>query len=214
MTLEESTLNNYARVDTLRKNIIDGMISSIGLDTSRWRRKLVQSLMWFPAHKFSTLAASFDKNVAQSGICNAMRQLIPRFVKDVEVSGAGSIPADGPLLILSNHPGAFDELVIASNMPRNDLSIVADAFTFLKSLPATSNFLIFKENEINSRISVIRSIIRRLKEGKSLLLFPSGTVDPDPALLPGADAALQSWSRSIEIILKKSSSNKNLSHNR
>jgi hypothetical protein len=49
----------------------------------------------------------------------------------------------------------------------------------------------------------VRDIIRKLEKGISLLIFPSGMVDPDPAILPGAKAALETWSRSIELILHR-----------
>ena len=34
------------------------------------------------------------------------------------------------------------------------------------------------------------------------MLFPTGILDPDPAVLPGADEALGQWSRSVEIFLR------------
>jgi hypothetical protein len=35
-----------------------------------------------------------------------------------------------------------------------------------------------------------------------VLIFPSGNVDPDPAVLPGADRALEGWSRSLDLLLR------------
>jgi hypothetical protein len=34
------------------------------------------------------------------------------------------------------------------------------------------------------------------------MLFPTGILDPDPAILPGAEKALEKWSKSLEIFLR------------
>jgi hypothetical protein len=36
-----------------------------------------------------------------------------------------------------------------------------------------------------------------------LLIFPSGRVEPDPAVLPGASQAMSNWSPSLEVILRR-----------
>jgi hypothetical protein len=38
--------------------------------------------------------------------------------------------------------------------------------------------------------SLIKNSFRHLREGGSVLIFPSGTVDPDPALFSNAPLAL------------------------
>jgi hypothetical protein len=50
---------------------------------------------------------------------------------------------------------------------------------------------------------VIRKAIRHLQSGGALIVFPSGGVDPDPALLGGAITALRGWSESVEIFLRR-----------
>jgi len=50
---------------------------------------------------------------------------------------------------------------------------------------------------------VIRSGIRHLLDGGALLIYPSGTIDPDPSIMPGARAELVKWSRSLEIFLRR-----------
>jgi hypothetical protein len=49
---------------------------------------------------------------------------------------------------------------------------------------------------------VIRRMVRHLRDGGALLIFPSGTIDPDPEILPGAPEALSRWSPSIELVLR------------
>jgi hypothetical protein len=52
------------------------------------------------------------------------------------------------------------------------------------------------------RMLIVRSMIRELRAGYAVLIFPSGIVDPDPDLMPGAEAALSRWSESICITLR------------
>jgi hypothetical protein len=52
-------------------------------------------------------------------------------------------------------------------------------------------------------MTTVRSIIRQLECGGSLLIFPSGTIDPDPDIMPGAYEALEEWSPSLDVILRK-----------
>jgi hypothetical protein len=188
----------------LRNAIIDDIFRGLGTSAEGLPRRIMWPVVWPPAHKFSLLAARFDKFVENSGnIRDAMQDLLPNFVSDVEVSGSEVIPQDGPLLVVSNHPGTFDEVVIASNIPRKDLKIVAGGFPFLRNLQHTREHLIFISQNFGERMAVVREIINHLENGFSLLLFPSGMVEPDPAVLPGAVDSLNRWSRSLDLILRR-----------
>ena len=58
-------------------------------------------------------------------------------------------------------------------------------------------------DQTHGRMHTLRSSAHHLQEGGSLLLFPSGRIDPDPALFPGANLALNNWSRSLELLLRR-----------
>jgi hypothetical protein len=70
-------------------------------------------------------------------------------------------------------------------------------------LPASSNHLIFTSNDQEKRVGAVRSAIRHLRDGEAVLIFPSGRVEPDPASLPGAAEAIQRWSPSLELLLRR-----------
>ncbi len=53
------------------------------------------------------------------------------------------------------------------------------------------------------RANAVRRSIQHLKDGGAVLIFPSGQIDPDPAVLPGAREALEKWSKSIAIMLRR-----------
>jgi len=74
---------------------------------------------------------------------------------------------------------------------------------FFKNLPHASKYLIYSTRDVNDRLQAIRDSIAHLRKGGALLIFPSGRIDPDPAVLPGAEKALSQWSRSILIFMEK-----------
>jgi hypothetical protein len=94
-------------------------------------------------------------------------------------------------------------MVIASLLARDDLRALATDVPFLRGMVASSPHLIYTGKETHSRMAVVREAVRHLKGGGALLVFPSGQVDPDPALLPGAQAALQRWSASLLLFLRQ-----------
>jgi hypothetical protein len=49
---------------------------------------------------------------------------------------------------------------------------------------------------------VIREAVRHLRGGGALLIFAAGKVEPDPAVLPGAEESLQRWSPSLPLLLR------------
>ena len=192
------------QVVALRNYITDEIFKAIGWSPGGRLRELLEPVFRLPTQRFAEIAASFDQRVGQSGFCEAARWVLPCFVKEVEVHNQENIPEKGPLIIASNHPGTVDSLAIAASLPRNDLKIIASAIPFIKNLPDTARYLLYTPlpDEVNSRMNVVRAAIRQLKEGGTVLIFPSGRLDPDPEVLPGADQALNNWSPSLELFLR------------
>ena len=87
------------RVEVLRGYISDEIIKALGLSISGWPRRLLERLVWSPAHRFALLGASFDRWVTRSGFGEAARRVLPRFISDYKAHGAEHIPREGPLLI-------------------------------------------------------------------------------------------------------------------
>jgi len=87
-------------------------------------RRLLWPVFWLPAQLFARLADGVEQNIDQFGLAEAARRLLPRFVDDVKVTGVERIPQHGPLLVASNHPGAYDSVAILANLPRPDLKVV------------------------------------------------------------------------------------------
>jgi len=119
------------------------------------------------------------------------------------VCGAETIPAQGPLLVASNHPGAYDVLVLVASVRRDDLKIVVSGVNAMRRLPSVAEHMIYVTSDVHARLSVVREMIRHLREGGALLIFPTAQVDPDPALEPGSEEALGRWSPSVSLVLNR-----------
>ena len=180
------------------------MFKALGFSRGGVISQTLAPLVTNPIHRFSEIAVGFDNRVRTLGFQQASRWILPNFVKDVHTSGIGHIPENSPLLVASNHPGAYDALVIVANLPRDDIKIVVNIpLDFINELPTTLQHFLYAPPDPHIRINVVRSAIKHLKSGGALLLFASGGIDPDPACMPGSEDAIRCWSRSIEIFLRK-----------
>ena len=187
----------------LRSSILDDIFKDFNQTRKRWIRSLLEPLVWFSAHRFANLAVNLDNTVSMHGFRRALQDFIEPLVRDMGVWGREHIPQDGPLLIVSNHPGAIDGMAIGATLPRDDLNIIATGFPLLQRLPATREHIIFIDPQAPMNIAGVRSTIGHLQSGGSVLIFPSGRVEPDPAIMPNARHSLQNWSPSIELFLRK-----------
>lgn len=190
------------QVERLRNLITDEIILALGLDLTSWSRRIFTPIFRTPTYRFAELGARFDRWVSGSGFGSAARRILPQFVLGYEAMGLGRIPRTGPLIIASNHPGTYDSLIIAACLPRDDLRIISTQIPFLENLPAARDHLIFAPRDVHARMVVLRECIRHLRAGGALLLFPSGSMDPDPRVMSGAEGFLPKWSRSLDLLIR------------
>jgi 1-acyl-sn-glycerol-3-phosphate acyltransferase len=171
------------------------------------RRPIIRTLLGAalaPAlRRFSGWALNFDAVVAKEGFPEACRGLLPRLAESVTVLSAAPPPQDGPLLIASNHPGGVDGLALAAALRRRDVRVVATGMGFLRHLPATAKHLIFSSQDTGQRIAVVRGMLRHLRNGGAVIIFPTGTVDPDPELMSGLESTVDHWSPSLSLLLER-----------
>jgi len=193
-------------VAAIRSSITDEICYAISGSRTGFLRWLSGPLFYLPANKFAHMFARFDEEVGRSGLSSGARLLLPEFSLKVTAQGTENIPTTGPLLIVANHPGVYDSVVIAASIPRQDLKLVASDVKVARSLSATSRRLILVPVETlisPGRMVALRSSIEHLKSGGSLLIFARGEVEPDPAVAPGAYDEIANWYPSLEIMLRK-----------
>ncbi|MBC8505431.1 MAG: hypothetical protein ISR58_01180 [Anaerolineales bacterium] len=198
MNPNETTVNAITRI------LCGEFFKAIGFNPVGRISRTFSPLVRTPINRFAKIAAGFDQIVEGQNFKEASRWILPNFVKKTEVFGADVIPKEGPLIIAANHPGAYDALVIAANLPRSDIKIVVNIpLPFIREIPSTENHFLYAPPDPHIRIGVIRSALRHLKNGGSLLLFASGGIDPDPVCMPGSEQEIEKWSGSLELFLRR-----------
>ncbi|MBN2409833.1 MAG: hypothetical protein JXE07_08855 [Candidatus Aminicenantes bacterium] len=186
-----------------RERIIDEVCYALGVGRSGVMRRLLGPLFRRPASRFGRISAGADEEVDRSGLSGGARRILSELNMTVSARRADLIPADGPLLIASNHPGALDSIAILSSIPRKDVSVLLSDVPFTRAFSAARRHFIYVPKKTGGRGATLRVSIDHLKNGGALLVFAHGDVEPDPEVSPGAVEAIQDWSRSIEIMLRE-----------
>lgn len=195
---------NITRANALTDVLCGELFSALGFSNQGLISRAFSPLVRKPIQRFSKIAVGFDEQVKINGFQQASHWILPNFVKGMTVLSNPIIPKIGPLIIASNHPGAFDALVITANVPRDDVKIIVNIpLNFIKELPITKTHFLYAPEDPHIRIKVVRDAIRHLEHGGALLLFASGGIDPDPACMPNAAEDIGNWSRSLEIFLRR-----------
>lgn len=175
----------------------------LGLEEGHPLRRALTPAIRPALRRFVDLVAPFDRDVAEIGIARALGSRAPQFVKALTATNAGQIPASGPLLLLANHPGGLDVFLVMALLGRDDIKVIVSEISILRHLPATGPHFISIGREAGSRMQAVRAGISHLKQGGALFIFPGGILDPDPAFMPGAAEALERWSPSVELLLRR-----------
>lgn len=193
---EQAALEELTRINS------DDLLKAFGLAGVRRGRELLLRLCRRPALRLARQVTTCDAIVGDSGLQAGGEWALRQFVRRSAVSGADQVPERGPVLIVANHPGLYDTVALFAAIPRDDLRILAATRPFLEQLPNVSRHLISIDEASNDRVRVVRAATRHLRAGGAVLLFPGGKIEPDPAVLPGAVAALGEWSGSIELFAR------------
>jgi 1-acyl-sn-glycerol-3-phosphate acyltransferase len=194
-----------SQLDALTRINIEDMLESLGWQGMRRGRGVLEALFHLPARRFAEQVATYDRLVGERGLPYGAEWILKRYLRELRVSGQERIPAHGPLLVLSNHPGMADTVALFVGLGRPDLRIVALERPFLQALPNTSRQLIYVPNDEGERMPVVRAVIAQLRAGQPVLTFPSGEIEPDPIAHGAGRAAqaLESWSESFGLFVRR-----------
>jgi len=191
-------------VHTLSETLIYELIKAFALPKTQVSDKFIRLIFGKAAHAPAEVGIGLDCAVAEGGIPEGARWLLPRFVKSHSACGVENIPVHGPLVIASNHPASIDSIVISAHVNRPDYKVIIGDIPFFEHLPHVSQNAIFAPDQNNTagRMQVMRESIRHLRSGGALLIFPRGSIEPDPAFMPTPEAEFDHWSRSLEIFMQ------------
>lgn len=190
------------QIETLTRVCVDDLLSAFGLGKLRRGMPLLEVMARIPAQRVARQIATYDQIVGKSGLTTGGAWALEQMARHADIEGQERVPTEGPLLLLSNHPGLADAVALFSSIRRPDLSVVAAKWPLLDALPNTSRHLIKVMKDSSNRFAVLRLVVRHLKHGGAVLNFPAGRMEPDPAVLPGAVEALERWSPSVDLFAR------------
>jgi hypothetical protein len=189
------------QVAVYRETITDEIFHALGLSRRGMMRRWLGPLFRYPTGRFAEVIARADTEVMNSGLSGGSRRLIEDLSLWVAVRGADTIPERGPLLVASNHPGAYDSIAILSCLPRQDVKVIISDAGFTRALSAARRYFIFAPNGTGPRAAALRESLDHLRGGGSLLVFPHVEVEPDPETSADAWQTFRNWSRGVEVML-------------
>jgi len=112
------------------------MVRALGLPPAGAARRLLGPLLGRPAGRFAGIVARADGEIGSAGLPGAARSLLADLRMEPVVWGERGIPEEGPLLVASNHPGAYDSLAIMAAVPRKDLKVIISDVGLTRAFPA------------------------------------------------------------------------------
>lgn len=190
-------------IDSLTRINLDDLVSSFGWQRYPLPAAILRGLFIQPARRFARQMVEYDTLVGQVGLHAASRRVLQRhYIRDLRVHGLEHIPASGPTLYLSNHPGLTDTISLFSAIPRADLRIIALHRPFLASLPNITRQLFYISDDPGERMRAVRKVSVHLRAEGAVLTFPAGKIEPDPALHSDALESLHGWNNSTAIFLR------------
>jgi 1-acyl-sn-glycerol-3-phosphate acyltransferase len=189
-------VQNYLAAETLK---------ALGIQSAGWWYRLTRLALRRRSKAWRALATEFDRRVAAQGFQEAARWAAATLSSvRSPAEGVKKIPTEGPLLIASNHPGAFDSLAIIAGLPRRDTGVVLAATPFFRVFRHARRHFIYSTLDPYTRMAVLRSAVRHLQAGGALVIFATGKLDPDPAYyLEEAQRSIKRWSSSLAFMLRK-----------
>ncbi len=190
-------------IHALSNYLVDEIILAFGVKRTPATHRLFDFFFRGITTRLSAICVLTDRKIAMEGFPAATGWMAGHWVQQVSMRGAETIPPSGPLLIVSNHVGAYDILVVPSQINRRDVKIIASDTPFLKSLKNASQHMIYASDEPGSRMAAARQGLAHLQGGGALLLFGTGLIDPDPEVYPHVEEEIGNWSPSVDLFLKK-----------
>lgn len=150
-----------------------------GRKLPEWVLNLGERLLGF--HIFNVAHSKIEDEQNAGSTDNFFRLACKHLPLNYEVKGLENIPAEGPCVIVSNHPhGMSDGLMIGDIVMkvRSDIRIVVNEFLHcVRGMrPYQITVDVFGgDGAKRANMSGIREILKWLKEGHCLIVFPSGS---------------------------------------
>jgi len=155
-----------------------------------------------PSLRLGRTLARFDTLIGDVGIARAARATLSSLGAKLAIDGAARLR--GPLLIVTNHPGAYDALATLAALGRDDVALVAADRPFLRAMPALGTHLVFvDDSHAFARLSGLRRALAWLGEGRALVQYGAGAIEPDARFVTTGDPLLGTWSEGTGVLASR-----------
>lgn len=198
--LHDHPLSERSRLSALARLNAEELVKAFKLDQFTSLQRIATCAVSRPAKRLAAQMMEFDRISGEQGLAAAGNFVLNQFARSVKIMDADRVPATGPLLVVSNHPGMVDAMALWSGLERrSDLRVIAAEREILTLLPGTKQYLLFVPKD-GSLTLLLRQAIAHLRRGGSLLTFPAGSIEPDPCIR--ASSRELCWSSSVRLFAK------------
>ena len=180
------------------------IVDAAGARGAPWvARRLISMLARVPSARLGASLARFDSDVTKLGVGAAARALLRRFGAALEVEGA--LPSAGAVLVVTNHPGAYDSIAMLAAAGRDDVALVAAERTFLSAMPRFREHLVFvadsrAKDNVMGRTVGLRRALSWLEAGHVLVHYGAGAIELDARFSNPGDDVLGVWSSGTGVL--------------
>lgn len=202
MTLSQNALDT-PEIREVSDSLFSQLMRVMGVRYPNIVSRSLYPIFRTPVQRMSSLLVELDRNIPEQGWHAAVNIFRKMLISQVQLIGAQNIPTNGPLMVICNHPAAYDVAILAAAIPREDVKILASDIPIVQLFPNISAHIIPVPYHIPSRLHTVRRAIQHLRHDGAILLFPRGNVEPDPSVSAGAEQSLSGWSPSIELFLRQ-----------
>lgn len=190
--------------DNYLQLVEEDLLTSFRFEPGSLQYHLMRSLFKKPLFHLAEFLTQLDDHLARTDVASMARLAVERLASGLTIHNETRLPTVGPVLVVANHPGWIDSFVALAGITRPDVYFLAGSHPTLENLPHFKEHLIFVDPQgILNRAAAIRHVIEYLKDGKVVVIFPKGLLEPDPALIPGAKQSILDWNASVGIFLSK-----------
>jgi hypothetical protein len=148
-------------------------------------------------------AVTFDEMIAEKSLKEACGWISSICGTAPQVHGVENLPGDGPLLLVSNHPGYFEGMLTISFLQRDDFRLVVSGVPYFNQLPNASKYIFYTDHSEGENVNALRKAVAHLRDGGTFMIYPTGQADPDPDAMPGSSERLDDWSESVALMLRR-----------
>jgi hypothetical protein len=188
---------------TLAALSTEEIVSALGAaGLPRLLRAAVKRVARGPSDRLGRTLAHFDGLISYVGLARAARAALESFGARLAIDGA--VARSGPLLVVANHPGAYDALALLAALGRDDVAFVAADRPFLRAMPGLFAHLVVVDDErVFDRVAGLRRALAWLEKGGTLIQFGAGAIEPDARFADAAAPALGSWSNGSGVLASR-----------